>query len=64
MANDVSRPDAGFDHETNEVVVLRSDGGRHQTPLCSKDEVARAVLDAAVGLLDNGNLNRQDKEQE
>lgn len=64
VANDVAKPGVGFEHETNEVVVLRADGGRHQTPLCSKDEVARAVLDAAVGLLNNGTLNRQDKEQE
>ncbi len=64
VANDVSKPGVGFEHETNEVVVLRADGGSHRTPLCSKDEVARAVLDAAVGLLSSGTLNSQDKEQE
>ncbi len=64
VANDVSKPGVGFEHETNEVVVLRADGGSHRTPLCSKDEVARAVLDAAVGLLSSGTLNIHDKEQE
>ena len=69
VANDVSKPGVGFEYETNEVVVLRADGGRQQTPLCSKDEVARAVLDAAVETLNHrtrnrGTDNRDDKEQE
>ncbi|MCY4492996.1 MAG: bifunctional phosphopantothenoylcysteine decarboxylase/phosphopantothenate synthase [Acidimicrobiaceae bacterium] len=59
VANDVSKPGVGFEHETNEVVVLRADGARQPLPLCSKGEVARAVLDAAVETLD-----RLDKEQE
>ncbi len=59
VANDVSKPGAGFEHETNEVVVLRADGGRQHLPLCSKGEVASFVLDAAVET-----LNRFDKEQE
>jgi len=59
VANDVSKPGVGFEHETNEVVVLRADGARQHLPLCSKGEVARAVLDAAVETLD-----RLDKEQE
>ncbi|MDE0607783.1 MAG: bifunctional phosphopantothenoylcysteine decarboxylase/phosphopantothenate--cysteine ligase CoaBC [Acidimicrobiaceae bacterium] len=57
VANDVSKPGVGFEHETNEVVVLSADGGRHQTPLCSKDEVARAVLDAAVEALNRRTRN-------
>ncbi|MCY3850249.1 MAG: bifunctional phosphopantothenoylcysteine decarboxylase/phosphopantothenate--cysteine ligase CoaBC [Acidimicrobiaceae bacterium] len=74
VANDVSKPGVGFGHETNEVVVLRSDGVRRQTPLCSKDEVARTVLDAAVealnhrarnrGTVDREDVDRDDKEQE
>lgn len=59
VANDVSKPGAGFEHETNEVVVLRADGERAHLPLCSKGEVAGFVLDAAVET-----LNRFDKEQE
>ena len=58
VANDVSRPGAGFEHETNEVVVLRADGHRRRLPLCSKGEVARIVLDNAVET-----LSRLDKEQ-
>ena len=69
VANDVSKPGVGFEHETNEVVVLCANGVRRQTPLCSKDEVARVVLDAAVetlnrGTFNRGTLNRDDKEQE
>ena len=52
VANDVSKPGVGFEHETNEVVVLRADGSRAHLPLCSKSEVARFVLDAAVEALD------------
>ena len=59
VANDVSKPGVGFEHETNEVVVLRTDGVRQHLPLCSKGEVARVVLDAAVET-----LNRLDNPQE
>ena len=59
VANDVSKPGVGFEHETNEVVVLRAGGVRAHLPLCSKGEVARAVLDAAVET-----LNRHDNSQE
>lgn len=59
VANDVSKPGVGFEHETNEVVVLRADGVRQHLPLCSKGEVARVVLDAAVET-----LNRLDNSQE
>ncbi len=51
VANDVSKPGVGFEHSTNEVVVLFADGTRHDVALTEKREIARAVLDAAVGLL-------------
>ncbi len=59
VANDVSKPGVGFEHETNEVVVLQAGGVRRRLPLCSKGEVARVVLDAAVET-----LNRFDNSQE
>ena len=44
VANDVSAPGAGFDHDTNEVTLLDRLGGAHQVPLTTKDAVADAVL--------------------
>jgi phosphopantothenoylcysteine decarboxylase/phosphopantothenate--cysteine ligase len=45
VANDVSAPGAGFEHDTNAVVILRADGGAREVPLTDKRAVARAVLD-------------------
>jgi phosphopantothenoylcysteine decarboxylase/phosphopantothenate--cysteine ligase len=51
VANDVSKANVGFEHTTNEVVLLLADGTRHDVPLSDKREIARAVLDAALGHL-------------
>jgi len=48
VANDVSAPNVGFEHDTNEVVILDTDGGARDVPLSDKREIARAVLDAAL----------------
>ena len=48
VANDVSAPGAGFDADTNEVLLVAADGTDHTVPLTDKREVARAVLDAVV----------------
>ena len=45
VVNDVSAPGAGFDHDTNAVVILEADGSAQEIPLTSKDAVANAVLD-------------------
>ncbi len=58
VANDVSKPGVGFEHTTNEVVVLMADGSRHDVSLSDKREIARAVLDAALGSLST-NLNQE-----
>jgi phosphopantothenoylcysteine decarboxylase/phosphopantothenate--cysteine ligase len=50
VANDVSAPGAGFEHDTNAVVLLRADGSRNDVPLANKRAVARAVLDAVLDL--------------
>ena len=44
VANDVSRPDAGFEAETNVVTIVGPDG-EEALPKQSKAEVARALLD-------------------
>jgi len=48
VANDVSAPGAGFEHDTNRVVILGADGSEHDSSLTSKRAVAGAVLDAVV----------------
>ena len=48
VANDVSAPEVGFEHDTNAVVLLDAGGGATEVLLCSKREVACAVLDAAL----------------
>ncbi len=48
VVNDVSAPGAGFDHDTNAVVILEADGGSTEVPLTSKDAVANRVLDRAI----------------
>ena len=51
VANDVSAPGVGFEHETNAVVVLDAGGGATEVPLADKREVARKVVDAALACL-------------
>jgi phosphopantothenoylcysteine decarboxylase/phosphopantothenate--cysteine ligase len=48
VANDVSAPGVGFEHDTNAVVLIGPDGMRDDVPLSDKRAVARAVLDAVV----------------
>ncbi len=50
VANDVSAAGAGFAHDTNIVTILLADGTVRPLPLCSKREVADAVLDAVAEL--------------
>ena len=49
VANDVSRPDAGFAVETNAVTLVTAES-ETEVPLQAKREVARVILDR-VGLL-------------
>ena len=51
VANDVSAPGVGFEHDTNSVVVLDGSGFEQYVPLTDKREVARVVLDAVVARL-------------
>jgi phosphopantothenoylcysteine decarboxylase/phosphopantothenate--cysteine ligase len=48
VANDVSAPDVGFDHDTNAVTIVGSDGSSREVPLTSKLEVAHAILDSVI----------------
>jgi phosphopantothenoylcysteine decarboxylase/phosphopantothenate--cysteine ligase len=51
VANDVSAPGVGFDHDTNAVTVLGADGHTTEVPVSSKMVVADAVLDRVAALL-------------
>ncbi len=62
VVNDVSAPGVGFEHDTNEVTILGSDGGRINVPLGSKRLVADAVLDAVAARLRGGSTAGADTE--
>jgi phosphopantothenoylcysteine decarboxylase/phosphopantothenate--cysteine ligase len=53
VANDVSAPGAGFEHDTNEVVIVSASGVDQDVPLTDKRSVARAVLDAVLAARDH-----------
>jgi phosphopantothenoylcysteine decarboxylase/phosphopantothenate--cysteine ligase len=46
VANDVSAPGVGFEHDTNAVVILDAAGGAVDVPIADKRAIARAILDA------------------
>lgn len=48
VANDVSAPGVGFDHDTNAAVIIGADGVHQDVALSDKRVVARAVLDAVL----------------
>ena len=49
VANDVTRPGAGFDVDTN-IVTLITKEGQEALPMMSKAEVAQRILDCALAL--------------
>jgi len=51
VANDVAAPGAGFDVDTNAVVIIGADGSRTEVALTGKRQVAEAVLDRVVACL-------------
>ncbi len=51
VANDVNRPDSGFQVDTNEVTLMPREGEALPLPLLSKEEVAAKILDRVVDLL-------------
>ncbi|HEX7119459.1 MAG TPA: bifunctional phosphopantothenoylcysteine decarboxylase/phosphopantothenate--cysteine ligase CoaBC [Longimicrobiales bacterium] len=51
VLNEAGAPGAGFEVETNRVVLLDVGGGEEALPLMSKDDVAEAILDRVAPLL-------------
>ncbi len=50
VANDVSRPDSGFDSTTNAITIVTRDNNTIELPLMSKSEAADRILDVIVNL--------------
>jgi phosphopantothenoylcysteine decarboxylase/phosphopantothenate--cysteine ligase len=50
VANDVAAAGVGFEHDTNEVLILSASGDRREVPLTGKRQVAAAVFDAVVAV--------------
>lgn len=48
VANDVSAPGVGFQHDTNAVTLLSADGAVRTVALTDKRSIAKAVLDTVV----------------
>ena len=48
VGNDISAPGVGFEHDTNQVVIIDALGVEHDVALRDKRAVADAVLDAVV----------------
>lgn len=51
VANDVSAPDAGFEVDTNRVILIQSSGITEELPLLPKTEVASRILDTVVEII-------------
>jgi len=51
VANDVSAPSVGFEHDTNAVTIIGAAGVVQNVPLSDKRVVASVVLDAVVHAL-------------
>ena len=50
VVNDVTRPGAGFSHETNAVTILGRDGSVTEVATAPKPTIADAILDAVAAL--------------
>lgn len=51
VVNDVGAPGVGFEHDTNEVLIIDRLGEQHHVPFAHKRDVARAVLDRVIVVL-------------
>lgn len=51
VLNEAGAPGAGFEVETNRVVLLDAQGGEEELPLMSKGDVAEAILDRVAPLV-------------
>jgi phosphopantothenoylcysteine decarboxylase/phosphopantothenate--cysteine ligase len=54
VVNDVSAPEVGFDHPTNEVTILSRHGEPQVVSLRSKEAIAEVLLSKVGELLQEG----------
>ncbi len=54
VANDITQPQAGFGVDTNEVLLIFSDGSFEQLPLLSKSEVAEKIIQHLTNWMKEG----------
>lgn len=51
VANDISAADAGFEVDTNRVILIHKDGSAESMPLMTKAEVAEIIITRAANLI-------------
>ena len=51
VANDVSQPGVGFQHDTNAVTLVHANGTTSNVALTDKKAIAKAVVDTVVEIL-------------
>ncbi len=51
IANDITAPDAGFEVDTNRVVILGADGSQTPLALATKTRIAEAIIERVATLL-------------
>lgn len=54
VANDITQPDAGFDADTNQVLILTRLGEQQKVPIASKREIASVIFNSLEKLADTG----------
>ncbi len=52
IANDITEPGAGFDSDTNRVIIIDAEENIEELPMLDKAEVAERILDKIVELMD------------
>jgi phosphopantothenoylcysteine decarboxylase / phosphopantothenate---cysteine ligase len=52
VANEVGRPDSGFESDTNQVTFISAGGSAEALPLMEKSLVAEAIIGKIIGLLE------------
>ena len=57
VANDVSQPGVGFQHDTNAVTLVHADGTTTSIALTDKKAIAKAVMDTVVEILASKSTN-------
>jgi phosphopantothenoylcysteine decarboxylase/phosphopantothenate--cysteine ligase len=58
VVNDVTKPDAGFGSDTNQVKILYSSGEVRDLPLMSKEEVSHFILDDVIKILSQKRIKK------